>query len=157
MWARVSVNVTEVDERDLKILEALRRDARKSFTELAAELSIPRTTVQERVRRLTELGYIRRFTAIPDYAKIGRGTTAFVLVSFTPAQEISQRELASQIARIDDVYEVHLVSGQWDMILKVRASSTEEVGRLVIDRLRTMKSVARTETCFVFETVKEVP
>ena len=149
--------MTEIDERDLRILEALRRDARKSFTELSAELSMPRTTVQERVRRLTELGYIKRFTAIPDYAKIGRGTTAFVLVSFTPAQEISQRELAAQIARIEEVYEVHLVSGQWDMILKVRASSTEEVGRLVIDRLRTMRSVAKTETCFVFDTVKEVP
>ncbi|MCS7127192.1 MAG: Lrp/AsnC family transcriptional regulator [Thaumarchaeota archaeon] len=146
-----------LDERDVKILEALRRDARKTFTDLASELNLPRTTVQERVRRLIEEGYIRSFTAIPDYSKIGSGTTAFVLVSFAPTMDVSQRELAAQIAKFPEVFEVHLVSGQWDMILKVRGSSVEDVGKLVIDRLRPLKNVARTETCFVFETVKEQP
>lgn len=149
--------MTSPDERDLRILEALRRDARKTFTDLASELNLPRTTVQERVRRLIEEGYIRSFTVIPDYAKIGSGTTAFVLVSFTPTMDVSQRELAAQISKFSEVYEVHLVSGQWDMILKVRGSSVEDVGKLVIDRLRPLKNVSKTETCFVFETMKEQP
>jgi DNA-binding Lrp family transcriptional regulator len=43
------------------------------------------------------------------------------------------------------------------MLLKVRAGSTEEVGRLVVDNLRGIKNISKTETCFVFYTAKEQP
>ncbi|MEM2292386.1 MAG: Lrp/AsnC family transcriptional regulator [Nitrososphaerota archaeon] len=146
-----------MDKRDLEILKALMRDARKSYSELAEELGLPRSTVQEKVKRMLEKGYIKSFTAIPDYSKLGKPATAFVLISFTPMMDISQRELASMIAKMENVYEVHLISGQWDMILKVRAGSTEEVGRLVVDNLRGIKNISKTETCFVFHTAKEIP
>jgi DNA-binding Lrp family transcriptional regulator len=151
------MSVYGLDERDLKILKALMNDARKSYSELAEELGLPRTTIQEKVRRMLEKGYIKSFTAIPDYSKLGKPATAFVLISFTPMMDISQRELASMIAKMDNVYEVHLISGQWDMLLKVRAGSTEEVGRLVVDNLRGIKNISKTETCFVFYTAKEQP
>ncbi len=151
------MSVYGLDERDLKILKALMKDARKSYSELAEELGLPRTTVQEKVRRMVEKGYIKSFTAIPDYSKLGKPATAFVLISFTPMMDISQRELASMIAKMDNVYEVHLISGQWDMLLKVRAGSTEEVGKLVVDNLRGIKNISKTETCFVFYTAKEQP
>jgi Lrp/AsnC family leucine-responsive transcriptional regulator len=151
------MSVYGLDERDLKILKVLMKDARKSYSELAEELGLPRTTIQEKVRRMLEKGYIKSFTAIPDYSKLGKPATAFVLISFTPMMDISQRELASMIAKMDNVYEVHLISGQWDMLLKVRAGSTEEVGRLVVDNLRGIKNISKTETCFVFYTAKEQP
>lgn len=151
------MSVYRLDRRDLEILKALTRDARKSYSELAEELGLPRSTVQEKVKRMLEKGYIKGFTAIPDYSKLGKPATAFVLISFTPMMDISQRELASMIAKMENVYEVHLISGQWDMILKVRAGSTEEVGRLVVDNLRGIKNISKTETCFVFHTAKEIP
>lgn len=151
------MSIYGLDERDLEILKALMRDARKSYSELAEELGLPRTTVQEKIRRMLNKGYIKSFTTIPDYSKLGKSATAFVLISFTPVMDISQRELASMIAKMDNVYEVHLISGQWDMLLKIRASSTEEVGRLVVDNLRGIKNISKTETCFVFYTAKEQP
>ncbi|MEM1517789.1 MAG: Lrp/AsnC family transcriptional regulator [Halobacteria archaeon] len=151
------MSIYRLDKRDLEILKALMRDARKSYSELAEELGLPRSTVQEKVKRMLEKGYIKSFTAIPDYSKLGKPATAFVLISFTPMMDISQRELASMIAKMENVYEVHLISGQWDMILKVRAGSTEEVGRLVVDNLRGIKNISKTETCFVFHTAKEIP
>ncbi len=151
------MSIYGLDERDLEILKALMRDARKSYSELAEELGLPRTTVQEKIRRMLDKGYIKSFTAIPDYSKLGKSATAFVLISFTPVMDISQRELASMIAKMDNVYEVHLISGQWDMLLKIRANSTEEVGRLVVDNLRGIKNISKTETCFVFYTAKEQP
>jgi DNA-binding Lrp family transcriptional regulator len=48
-----------------------------------------------------------------------------------------------------------MISGEYDMLLKVRGSSMEEIGKLVIDRLREVKGVARTLTCACFTTVKE--
>ena len=111
--------------------------------------------MQDRIRRLSESGVIRRFVAVPDYAKLGKGTTAYVLVSFGGRERVSQRALAEEIARIPEVHEVSLISGEWDILLKVRATSVGQVGKLVIDRLRMMRGVEKTQTCMSFEMVKE--
>lgn len=123
------------------------RELRKYLPERIVSKRNVMRSVGALLQTLVSIGYLERFSE-RRYRKRYESFSHYLM---------SQRELAAQIATIDEVYEVHLVSGQWDMILKVRASSTEEVGRLVIDRLRTMKSIARTETCFVFDTVKEVP
>lgn len=146
-----------IDEKDLQIIKALMTDAKRSFTELSREIGIPRTTLQERFKRITARGLIKKIAAIPDYPRLGLPATAFILVSFSPVMDISQRDLAAMIAEMEHVYEVHLISGQWDMLIKVRAPSTEGVGHLVIDKIRSIKNVARTETCFVFHTAKEMP
>ena len=143
------------DEKDLKILEQLVADGRKYVVVISNELGIPRATVQERLRRMVSSGAIKKFAAIPDYAKIGKGVTAYILVSFSATGNVSQRSLAETITKIPGVYEVSLISGEWDILLKVRASSVEEIGMLVIDKLRMMKGIEKTQTCVSFQTIKE--
>lgn len=144
-----------MDEKDTDILEALVADSRNTTKAIAKALDIPRATVHDRIVKMEQKGIIRRYTAVPDYAKLGLGVTAFILVQFEPEKGISQRDTADEIALLPGIYEVHMISGEYDMILKVRGSSMEDVGRLVIDRLRDVKGVARTLTCTVFSTVKE--
>ena len=145
----------DVDDTDREILELLMDDASRSIAQLARELKMPRPTVQYRVQKMRERGVIRSIKAIPDYAKLGRPVTAFVLVSFLPNVDVSQRELGEKIAKLAGVHEVHVISGEWDLLLKVRAASMEELGRLVVDRLRAMKGVGHTVTCASFTAVKE--
>jgi len=144
-----------MDGKDGKILSELIRDGRKSIVEISNELGIPRATVQERVNKMVELGVIRKFVAIPDYSKVGKQVTAYVLVTFRGDENLSQRNLAQQISKLPGVYEVAVISGEWDILLKVRASSVEEIGSLVVDRLRAVKGVEKTETCVAFQTIKE--
>ena len=143
------------DVKDGKILDLLVADGRKTVVEIANELGLPRATVQERMKKLVESGVIKRFVAIPDYSKIGKQVTAYVFVTFESEGNLSQRKLAADISRIPGVYEVSVISGAWDMLLKVRASSVEEIGRLVVDRLRATKGIDKTETCVSFQTIKE--
>ncbi len=144
-----------IDATDEAILAQLMKDGRRSVVRIAHDLRVPRATVQDRIRRLAESGVIRRFVAVPDYAKLGKGTTAYVLVSFGGRERVSQRALAEEIARIPEVQEVSLISGEWDILLKIRATSVGQVGKLVIDRLRMMRGVEKTQTCISFEMVKE--
>lgn len=144
-----------LDDKDLRILEELMKDANVSISELASRLKIPRTTVQERIKRLKNKGIIKRFTIIPDYQRLGKPVTAFVLVSFLPGTSISQKRLAQELAMLPGVQEVHLISGEWDILLKVRGESIQSVGELVIDRLRSTEGVGKTMTCTAFLTVKE--
>lgn len=151
------MNLVELDEKDLQIIRSLLQDSRKSFSDLSAELGVPRTTLQERVKRLVDRGVIKSFTIIPDYSKLGRPVTAFVLVSFMPGSGYSQREVAGRIAEIEGVHEVHIVSGDWDILVKIRGASMEEIGSIVIDKIRGIEGVARTLTCASFATIKEMP
>jgi len=144
-----------LDEKDQAILDELIKDSRKTTKAIARELDIPRATVHDRIVKMEQKKLIKKYTAIPDYSQLGIGVTAFILVQFSPQEGMSQRETAEEIAELRGIYEVHMISGEYDMLLKVRGSSMEEIGKLVIDRLREIKGVARTLTCACFTTVKE--
>lgn len=144
-----------LDEKDSAILDELTKDSRKTTKAIARELDIPRATVHDRIVKMEQKGVIKRYTAVPDYAQLGLGVSAFILVQFEPEKGISQRETAEDIGSLPGIFEVHMISGEYDMLLKVRGASMEEIGKLVIDRLREVKGVARTLTCAVFTTVKE--
>jgi len=143
-----------LDEKDRRILDELMKDARKSVVDISNDLGIPRATVQERIEKMKRTGLIKKFAAVPDYAQLGRPVTVFILVSFMPGT-VSQRHLGEQISHLLRVEEVHLITGEWDIMLKVRTESMDELGKLVLDKLRAMKGVMRTVTCVCFNTVKE--
>ncbi len=143
------------DEKDLMILEQLIADGRKPVVEIAKALDLPRATVQERLRKMLDSRVIRKFAAIPDYSRIGKGVAAYILVAFSASDHVTQRGLAEAIAKMPEVYEVSLISGEWDILLKVRANSVEEIGGLVIDKLRMTKGIEKTQTCVSFQTIKE--
>lgn len=144
-----------LDSKDRMILAELMKDSRKSTKAIAQQLGLPRATVHDRIRKMELRDAIMRYTAVPDYPQLDLGVTAFVLAQFDPEKGLSQRETCERIAKIPGVFEVHMISGEWDILLKLRCSSVEEVGTLVIERLREVKGVARTLTCASFGTIKE--
>ena len=144
-----------LDEKDSSIIDELMKDSRKTTKSIARELGIPRATVHDRIVKLEQKKVIRRYTAVPDYQQLGLGVTAFILVQFEPEKGISQRDTAEEIAALSGIFEVHMISGEYDMLLKVRGASMEEIGNLVIDKLRGVRGVARTLTCASFTTVKD--
>ncbi len=149
-----------MDEGDLRVLRALQVRSDRTLKEVALETKQPVTTVHSKVKRLEQMGVIRGYKALLDSSKLERATAAFILVSVvyrTPetGKILSQRETAREIARFREVQEVHIITGDWDLLVKVRARDVDAVGRFVIDRLRTVKGVDRTLTSLIFHTEKE--
>ena len=68
---------------------------------------------------------------------------------------MSHRIVAKEIARFPEVQEAHIVSGEWDFLVKVKVQSVDAVGKFVVDELRLLRGIEKTQTCFVFETEKE--
>lgn len=133
----------------------MKKNARNSTKNIATKVKIPRVTVHDRIQKMIERGIIKSFNVKIDYKKIGLPSKVFIFVSFLHNTNVSQRELANRIAKIPSIYEVHIISGEYDLLLKVRGASLEEIGKLVVDKLRQLKGVGRTLTCACFETVKE--
>ncbi len=144
-----------ISKKDMLILNSLKENSRKSIKEIAEETGIPRATVFDRFRRIVKDKTIKAFTVIPDYEKIGFGTMAFVLVKFTSEAHVPQVDVAKKIGNLSGVEAVHIISGEWDMLLIVRGQGLKEIGELVVDKLRMIKGVAETQTCACFKTVKE--
>lgn len=147
----------ELDEVDRALIEELRLDGRRPVADLARRLDMPRTTVQHRLDRLLAEGVIERFEPVLDHDKLGRPVTAWILVAFQPGPGISQKRLAGRILDLPGVAEVHLISGEWDLLTKVHGESIESIGDLVVEELRNMEGVGSTVTCATFHSVYDRP
>jgi len=146
---------TMIDKKDNIILKELKKNARQSTKKIAEITEIPRVTVHDRIKKMINRKIIKSFTVITNYKEIGFHSKVFIFISFLPKSEISQRELANRISKLPGVLEVNIISGEYDLLIKVRGKSLEEIGKLVIDKLRSIDGVGRTLTCACFETIKE--
>ena len=144
-----------LDEKDIAILEVLQENARLTVKEISKRVNSPITTTHARLRKLEKEGYIKAYSAVLDARKLGFSTTAFVFVSFARNQGVDQRRVAQEIAKFPEVQEVHIITGEWDILVKVRVSSVDELGEFVVNRLRNLQVVEKTYTSVVLETVKE--
>ena len=149
-----------LDEKDLAILQVIQANSKLSMKEVAIRLNMPVTTVHSKVRRLEEEGIIKSYRAVLDDRKLQLGATAFIQATFSyrlagEATVLSQRNVAREVARFDEVQEVHVVSGDWDLLIKIKAKDVDAIGRFVVDKLRTVKGIEKTVTCMVFDTAKE--
>ncbi|MEM4484051.1 MAG: Lrp/AsnC family transcriptional regulator, partial [Candidatus Methanomethylicia archaeon] len=103
-------------------------------------------------------GYIKNYVAILDEKKLGFSTTAFILVSFSyeaGGRKLDQREVAREISKFPEVQEVHIITGDWDMILKVKVRDVNELGQFIVDKLRKVVGVEKTLTSVSLESIKE--
>jgi len=150
----------KLDEKDLAILLLIQADSKLTAKQIAKKTGVPLTTVFAKTKRMEEQGIIRGYRAIVAAEKLNAGTAAFILASVsyrTKADDtpVSQRAVAEEIAKFPEVQEVHIITGDWDLLVKLRAENVEAVGKFVVDKLRLIKGLEKTLTCMVFETVKE--
>jgi DNA-binding Lrp family transcriptional regulator len=151
----------QLDERDLAILMLLQKNCRMTAREIAQKIGSPITTVFAKIKRMEQQKIIKEYRAILDSKRLNFGATAFILASFSyrtsknEEMTISQRVIAEQIAKFPEVQEVHIISGDWDILIKVKERDVDAIGKFVIDKLRTVKGIEKTLTCVVFDTQKE--
>ena len=149
----------KLDEKDLAILVLIQENSKLTAKQISKKINAPITTVFAKIKRLEELGVIKKYRAILSPEKLNLGTAAFILASVsytkTDGAPISQRVVAEEIAKFPEVQEVHIITGDWDLLVKVRAENVDAVGKFVVDKLRLIEGLEKTLTCMVFETVKE--
>lgn len=143
----------ELDELDRSILRQLNEDARKSYRDIAKEVTASISTVSNRIRRLEAAGVIRGYAPIIDEAKLGYDVLAVVGVTITKGKLL---DVQRRIAKDDRVSHVYDVTGEWDSIVVVRLRNTRELDGF-IKRLGSMEYVENTYTQVVLNVVKEEP
>ncbi len=145
----------KLDKKDLAILTLIQGDAKLTAREIAKKINAPITTVFSKIRRMEQLGVIKGYRAILDSRKLDRGIGAFILVSVSYGIEGSQIDVAADIARFPEAQEVQIITGDWDILIKLKVRDVDSIGRFVIDRLRQVKGIQKTLTSVIIDTCKE--
>jgi DNA-binding Lrp family transcriptional regulator len=135
-------------DKDRELIALLRVNAREPVASLARKLSISRTTVQDRLRRLEQTkvieGYALRLT---DDAAIA-GIRAFVTVEVEPKRT---QEVVRALVKVSQLVSLHTVSGKYDLIAVVGAANADELDK-VLDRIGEMPGVTGTESSIILST-----
>lgn len=147
-----------LDAGDVNVLRVMQENCRLTAREISDRTGLPITTVFAKIKRIERLGLVKGYHAVLNARELDAGTTAFILASFaykTEEKTVSQRKVAKEIASFPEVQEVHVIAGEWDILIKVKAKDVDSIGRYVVDKLRLVKGIEKTLTCLVFESEKE--
>jgi len=140
-----------INDIDKEILNLVQRDARISNAEVARQVGLAPSAVLERLRKLEDRGLIKGYTANLAAKELGFGITVFVSVRTTDCGS----DAGAAISEIPEVLEVHDVAGEDCLLLKIRTKDTDELGKLLRERIKAVPSVISTRTTVVLETFKE--
>ncbi len=140
-----------LDDADRRILRCLAEDASHSYAELGRLVNLSAPAVHERVKRLRARGVIKGTVAELDGRKIGCPLLTFVHVR-TTGWGMSDPIIA--LSELDDVEEIHTVTGDTCLILKVRSRDTEGLEAL-LERIYAIKGIRDTRTYVALKTYLE--
>lgn len=142
-----------IDKISLKILKILQNKARIPNVEVAREVGMAPSAVLERIRKLEKQGFIDGYEVRLNPRRFQRSLVGFVRVALDP--NIQGNSVAEKLALIDEIQEVHFITGDDGYLIKVRVAGPDELDRLVRNQIRSIEGVRTTQTSVVLSTVKE--
>jgi DNA-binding Lrp family transcriptional regulator len=142
--------MVEIDEKDIKIIEALKKNARLSMQQISRKTLIPITTVFNRIKRLERLKVIKGYTVEIDQKKLGKLISGFILanVDYNDLKKynLSQNGVGEMINKLSEVKSVTMMAGGTDLIIQVDVEDVEALSDFVTTKLRNIGGIEKTNT-----------
>ncbi|WP_404389456.1 leucine-responsive transcriptional regulator Lrp [Pseudoalteromonas phenolica] len=144
----------QLDRIDRNILVELQKDGRLSNVELARRIGLSATPCLERVKKLEREGYIKGYKAVVDPVKLGQALLVYVEVSINKNSPDVFDKFNQAVRQHDEIIECHLVSGNFDFLLKTRVTDMSEYRAVLGDILLQLPNISDSRTYVVMEEVK---
>ncbi len=145
----------ELDRIDRKILEELQREGRLAMTELASRVGLSPTPCTERVRRLEREGVITGYHARVDPHALGKSLLVFVEIKLSVKSGDVFDRIRKEMMFVPEVMECHLVSGDFDYLIKARIGEMGEYRQLLGNILLKLPAAVESRSYVVMEELKE--
>lgn len=144
-----------MDERNIRILQAVAELGTGSPDEISEHTEIPKSTVHYRLTKLKEDGVVTNDLLDVDLEELGLEITVITEVT-AEYDEQYHEEVGEKLGAIEGVNQVYFTMGDTDFIVIAHLSDREMVHRLISD-YEAIDEVARTSSRFVIETIKDEP
>ena len=138
-----------------ELLNILKTNARTSDADIAKMIRTTPAEVAARIAAYEKAGTIRGYRALvnEDHLQEDR-VTAVIEVKVQPEKEGGFDRIAKRISAFDEVVNMYLMSGKYDLLLFVTGRNLREVAAFVSERLATLDGVLSTGTHFMLKTYK---
>ena len=154
MCCKTATKVRQIDDIDQRIVALLREDARRSFQNIGAQVSLSAPAVKRRVDRLEADGILRGYAAQVDPARFGWTTHA--IVALYCEGRMAAHEIRESVGGHPEVAAAYTVAGEASAVLHVRARDTQHL-EAALENIRDTPGVRRTQTQIVLSTLFERP
>lgn len=134
----------DLDEIDLALLKELVSDGRASQRHLASALGISTPTVSERMAKLERAGVITGYAAQIDWVAVGYTETVYL--SVTAAAGFDVADVMSALWEIPEIQEVNLITGDLDLLVRLRVQDHAHLRSLLMDRVWQIPGLQGTST-----------
>jgi Lrp/AsnC family leucine-responsive transcriptional regulator len=145
----------ELDRIDRKILDILQRNGRIPITELAQQVGLSATPCAERVRRMERAGVITGYHARVAPRALNKNLLVFVEIKLAAKSDEAFEKIKRELQRMPEVLECHLVSGDFDYLIKARIDEMNSYRRLLGEILQRLPGSAESRSYVVMEEIKE--
>lgn len=144
-----------MDKLDFEILKLLGENGRISHEEISKGINISRPAVHQRVKKLEDSGIIKKYKALIDWEELHQNIKSLIYIKINSRdfKAISQNIIN---IKVPDVFleESYRLAGEWCMLVKVRASSPQNITNY-IDEIWKINGVIETTTNFILSTIYE--
>ena len=144
-----------LDKLDRHILRILQEEGRISMKDLGERVGLSVTPCIERVKRMERDGVISGYYARVDPAALGATLLVFVEITLNQKSATAFEQFRREVLRIPEVQECHLVSGDFDYLIKARIHQMAEYRKLLGDMLLSLPGAAQSKSYVVMEEIKE--
>lgn len=144
----------DLDKTDKIILSELQKNAQRPVADLASRAGLSASACHRRVKLLEEAGVIVSYTANLNRASLGLTNEFFVEVSLSAQTEQAFEKFEKAVQRVPEILECHLMSGQFDYLLRVVATDAADYERIHRSRISSLPFVQRIQSSLALRTVK---
>jgi DNA-binding Lrp family transcriptional regulator len=128
--------VFKLQDKDLKILEALEKNARLGVKQIARTTDIPITTVFNRIKNLEKRGIIEGYRAVIDKKKLGKEIEAIIIINISYDSMLRQDDFAIELRKLPEVDECYVISGATNILIKLSTENIDTLNDFIINHLK---------------------
>lgn len=139
------MKATSLDATDRLLIEALQKDGRASYADLAELVGLSPAATRLRVQRLLDSGVVK-VVGVTDPLALGYPVMAALGVRV----ERNVRSVADRIAEIEGVIYVVFTSGSFDLLVEVLCEDSARLLTVIDDEIRSIPDVSRVESFTYF-------
>lgn len=143
-----------LDKVDRAILKILEKDSKTVAKAIAEQLNLTKTPVYERIKRLENDGYIKKYTAIISKEKIEQSITVFSFVSLEAQKGSLMDDFLQKVYEFSEVTECFVVGGEFDFLLKVVVKDLDAYYDFAKTKIASLENIGAVKSAFVLNEVK---
>jgi len=142
-----------LDRIDIAILEALQKDGRMPNAALAEKVGLSQSACSRRLDNLEKSGVIRGYHAQLSNTAVGHRMTVIVHISLSGQFEKTLSEFEAAVKLCPNVLSCHLMSGEYDYIVRIAAKDLQDYERIHKEWLTAMPHVTKINSSFALREI----